>query len=1240
MKLVNADILDRAVVETLETRQMLSAVSFEGGVLSITGLANKSNNMTVRVKGHRVITNLNGDTSSRRLAGLKSITITGGDKNDAIDVDPRMTLPVTILSRAGNDRIRAGNGNDRIEGGAGNDVIYGQRGNDRISGNSGHDRVYGGIGRDTINGGTGLDRMHGGDSDDTFTHPEKRDRIVGGRGRDSVVKVGEGTIGSTPGDDDNTPPPDDNGTPDEPAPQVAGFTLINAATGRAITGFKSLESGDVLDLSKLPARLNIAANIDGKTSRVRFDFDGTKVYRIEDAAPYVLGGDNFGKYRAMTLAVGEHTVTAHTVDKATGEVLDTAGITFTVIKSSTGSGSGSGGGGTTPPPSDTGGGGSSGNDTGAGDPSDNGNALPSIENDDDAVRPTARITALSTTIPAGTSFHGDALASLLGKGDWQESQYLWDFGDSDSRFNKLKGFNVAHVYDQPGKYSVTLTVINIAGKQDSVTVNVTVTTANRQVIYVSEDGNDSNDGRSELSPIRSFAKAASLVDDNTEILFHRGDRFDVTDGMWINGTNIVIGAYGAGERPTLMWTGDRDNQAFFNTRDTAKNVTIEDLSIDTRFNKDTNDDGTPLACSVDGTNITVRRNEFLNLQYGVNLNGQPSGALIQDNEAPLQTGLRKYFAWVEGNRITIIGNKAVNSTREHIVRVNLVSKLLVMDNDFANISRRDKGDAWDYRKTALNVQSGEFAYVADNQLDGPVHIGPLGQDDGLKYTHRRFKYVVADSNEVVDDMLWVKHGAEHVMVRNNLIQQDGQTAINVDSFNSIYNRGVVDLGIYNNTAVNTDSHGRFAELWGAVEGGIKFVNNLYVAPNLVVGELETAGVRIHTTDLRTFTIDGNVYPVAKTVQSWIGEQAMNTIGDGYIKSVFRTASEWNKVNQIGTDTFANYKISGKSGVKLNGRIVGSAINGTVTVTTVPVPNPTPNPEPEPEPKPEPKPKPTPLPSAQGLTLGINVNKLNASNYGKIVSTLKKAGTESVRLWYGFDNYETKKTNGNVKYIKRLKEDGFHVMIAVVPKGGLQGTAQQTTRLFNHLVNIDGLPEAVDLWEVGNEPDAYRYWNGTLKEYVNDYLAPASKVLRGIGEKVVSAGVAWNPEDIKTMVNAGMLKYTDYVGYHPYRSSVEDLKACIDRVKSYVGDKPLIASEWNVRGHEKDADTSAWAAEIKEFWPVIRDNFYAAHYFVAVTMDSLAGPAGVMKPDGSANGVFYSTYMSFKDSISKSVLKAA
>ena len=137
------------------------------------------------------------------------------------------------------------------------------------------------------------------------------------------------------------------------------------------------------------------------------------------------------------------------------------------------------------------------------------------------------------------------------------------------------------------------------------------------------------------------------------------------------------------------------------------------------------------------------------------------------------------------------------------------------------------------------------------------------------------------------------------------------------------------------------------------------------------------------------------------------------------------------------------------------------------------------------------------------------------------------------------------------------------------------------------------------------------------------VRPAAAGLHSAGEKVVSGAVSWNPDDIKKMVNAGMLNYVDFVGYHPYRNSVAQLKDAVSEVKSVINGKPLIATEWNVRGHE--GNKGEWADAIKDYWPTIRDNFYAAYYFAANKVNTRAGPAGVITSSGSPNGEFYSTY---------------
>ncbi len=271
--------------------------------------------------------------------------------------------------------------------------------------------------------------------------------------------------------------------------------------------------------------------------------------------------------------------------------------------------------------------------------------------------------------------------------------------------------------------------------------------------------------------------------------------------------------------------------------------------------------------------------------------------------------------------------------------------------------------------------------------------------------------------------------------------------------------------------------------------------------------------------------------------------------------------------------------------------------------------------------------------ASAYALGINATSVSSSTYSNIVNALRDTGTKSVRIWYGFSSYDTRSEAGISKYIRKFKNDGFDVMVAVVPQGGINPSSDAKVEgLFKYLMTDANLKGYVDRWQVGNEPDHDQYWRGTPASYVDKLLIPAAKVLRAYGEKVVSAGPSWNPDHVKEMVNAGMLNYVDFVGYHPYRETLTDLKARIAQVKSMVGGKPLVASEWNIRGRESGSK-SYWAEGIAEFWPVIRDNFYAAYYFASTVVNTKAGPAGIIYSSGSRNEPFYGTYKNFKSTMS-------
>jgi len=303
---------------------------------------------------------------------------------------------------------------------------------------------------------------------------------------------------------------------------------------------------------------------------------------------------------------------------------------------------------------------------------------------------------------------------------------------------------------------------------------------------------------------------------------------------------------------------------------------------------------------------------FLNVGYGINANAKPTGLMVQDCDAPTDYGLRSYLIWAQGTDIVVLGNKVVNSTHEHPMRVWEVERILVAYNDFANPSKYD----FESMKTCFNLQASKYAYIYGNTFRGPrLQIGPLGGADGVDYKTQRTSYVVFEANQTLDTKIEVDHGAEHVMIRNNVLNAYDTTAINVEGYNADYGRGVVDLNIINNTGVNDSKNGRFLFVGGSVQG-IYLVNNMYKADNLVLGAHGNGGVWAAVSSLGSFSyIANNVWPAAE-VSRWIKVNAndgaaINIIGEDVsdISSYF-SLSEWNAQGKVVTDYQANINLNG------------------------------------------------------------------------------------------------------------------------------------------------------------------------------------------------------------------------------------------------------------------------------------------------------------------------------------------
>jgi len=85
-------------------------------------------------------------------------------------------------------------------------------------------------------------------------------------------------------------------------------------------------------------------------------------------------------------------------------------------------------------------------------------------------KPRATLTAYPNEITSGEAVNLDARESSTSEG--VITNFAWDFGDGN-KTETLVGFT-SHVYDSPGKYSITVTVTNSEGGIDSATTDIFV----------------------------------------------------------------------------------------------------------------------------------------------------------------------------------------------------------------------------------------------------------------------------------------------------------------------------------------------------------------------------------------------------------------------------------------------------------------------------------------------------------------------------------------------------------------------------------------------------------------------------------------------------------------------------------------------------------------------------------------------------------------------------------------------
>ena len=534
-------------------------------------------------------------------------------------------------------------------------------------------------------------------------------------------------------------------------------------------------------------------------------------------------------------------------------------------------------------------------------------------NSNDPTAPQPVIEALSLSIAAGQAVHVDAMSTTLHNGQWNDGDFHWDFGDSGSDYNSLRGFVGSHVYARAGQYTITLTVTDEAGLQQQATATVNVAASTRRVIYVDSTGSDSNSGMSTSSPVRTSAKALQLqsqLGDHVEVLFRRGQTHNIGQAMVVANDDVIIGAYGAGSKPLMLWTGEHTNRETFVRTAYAHDVTVRDLTFKVANATDSHQHSIPSMLDPHGWGINAVNNTMYDIGYGVRTNAESHGVLVQGNESPDLQGLRNYFIWGEGTGLTVLGNHAENSCKEHILRISAnMTGITVHDNDFAEQDLRHL-DPYDFGKAAVNIQWGQFAYVTGNKLRGANAVGPLGEGDGRAIAHARAKWVVWENNLHIDGGVYIEHGAEHVDVRNNVFDGDNIKFINVEGPKDGYTRTSLDITLHNNLGVNEGTQGQFIHLEAGVLE-VEVTDNSYSAPNLVFGPYASAGMYIEDNHFGGIVkIEGNTWPVNPLNNDYV-RGGVNVFGGGVSPETYRTPGEWNNLDRMSNEAFTSFDVGSR-----------------------------------------------------------------------------------------------------------------------------------------------------------------------------------------------------------------------------------------------------------------------------------------------------------------------------------------
>jgi PKD repeat protein len=480
----------------------------------------------------------------------------------------------------------------------------------------------------------------------------------------------------------------------------------------------------------------------------------------------------------------------------------------------------------------------------------------------------------------------------------------WDFGDPGGRHNQSVGFNAAHLYEQPGVYTITGTLIAETGAAGSITRSSTIYQSainiaadSRPSVCVANSGDDRNPG-TQAAPLATLGAAMSRLGPHAELLLHAGDTFPVSGTI-----NLALGdhidTYGGAAPATIQYSGSAGG--FVAVKTSADNVI-----------RNTGFTGAPFGVAAFGHDITIDKCSASGASdgYFVQADTQFDGLFVQDCST---SGIQGYSVFLGGSDAVLCGNQFASSLTEHLIR-GAASRVAVIGNTLANLQSNTPQTS----KSIIAPQDGAWWWIAQNTggPGGPVSVGPISTSQAfVNSPAASVQWSVVEANTLASPVK-IEPGSAHVIVRNNSIRQDNAASIildtpasGVDSTGHQVQRNIADAQVLFNTLNNQGTNGYAIQAFASFGGPARVIGNFYNEPNVQIGNYFAAPMKVFDANLAAFMIGENTWGNPASVDYHLPPGSLNYVGSEGQWTCYMTAKVWNSAiaagNGPGPDTQAN-----------------------------------------------------------------------------------------------------------------------------------------------------------------------------------------------------------------------------------------------------------------------------------------------------------------------------------------------